>query len=196
MVCLNCKKENKNTNIRCEFCNTELVNLDDTSNPKRKEITLQQKLCMLCFFAISGAMIVYGLFAICSSVYSFILENKTKNEYNQTYATLVEYTDCQYNEDNIEVCNAIYKYEVNNNTYTVSLDLEVVRDVYENNEIVYYDSNNPSESVIYAGMEKDLARIFGIISGIVMICVAIFIIFFTISCYQTEKLSGFDRIIY
>ena len=187
MVCPNCKKENKNTNIRCEFCNTELVNLDDTSNPKREEITLQQKLCMLCFFVISGAMIVYGLFAISSSVYTIILENKIKNEYNETYASLIEYTDCQVDEDNNEVCNAIYKYEVNNNTYTVSLDLEVVRDVYQNSEIVYYNPNNPSESVIYAGMERNLARMIGIILGIVMICVAIFIILFTVSVYKTLK---------
>ena len=189
MVCSKCKKENKNTNIRCEFCNTELVNLDNISNPKREEITLQQKLCMLCFFVTSGAMIVYGLFAICSSVYSFILENKIKSEYNQTYATLVEYTDCEVDEDNNEVCNAIYKYEVNNNTYTVSLDLEVVRDVYQNSEIVYYNPDNPNKSVIYADTEKDIVRIFGIISGIVMICVAIFIILFTVSVYKTLKES-------
>lgn len=189
LICKNCGKENKSTNIKCEFCNSELVSLDDTSNSKKEKITLQQKLCMLCFFVISGAMIVYGLFAICSSVYSFILENKIKSEYNQTYATLVEYTDCQFDEDNNEICNAIYKYEVNNNTYTVSLDLGVVRDVYQNSEIVYYNPNNPSESVIYAGMERDLARIFGIISGIVMICVAIFIILFTVSVYKTLKES-------
>ena len=189
MVCKNCGKENKNTNIRCEFCNIELLNLDDTSNPKKEEITLQQKLCMLCTFVISGAMIIYGLFAICSSVYSFISENKIKNEYSKTYATLVKYKDCQYNEDNIEVCNAIYKYEVNNNAYTVSLDLEVIRDVYENNEIVYYNPNNPNDSVIYAGMEKDLARIVGIILGIVMICVAVFIILFSVSVYNTLKES-------
>ena len=187
MVCNNCGNENKNTNIRCDFCNTELVILDDTSNPKKEKITFLQKFVVLCFLVTSVAMIVYGLFAICSSVYSFILENKIKSEYNQTYATFVEYTDCQFDEDNIEVCNAIYKYEVNSNTYTVSLDLEVIRDVYENSEIVYYDSNNPSESVIYAGMERNLARIFGIISGIVMICVAIFIILFTISIYKTLK---------
>ena len=187
LICKNCRKENKSTNIKCEFCNSELVSLGDTFNSKREEITLQQKLCMLCFFVISGAMIVYGLFAISSSVYTFILENKIKNEYNETYASLIEYTDCQVDEDNNEVCNAIYKYEVNNNTYTVSLDLEVVRDVYQNSEIVYYNPNNPSESVIYAGMERNLARMFGIVLGIIMICVAIFMILFTVSVYKTLK---------
>lgn len=83
MVCPNYKKENKNTNIKCEFCNSELITLDDRANPKKEEITLQQKLCMLCFFCnFWNYDCIWIIFFIFSSVYSFILENKTKNEYN------------------------------------------------------------------------------------------------------------------
>ena len=187
MVCRNCGKENKNTNIRCEFCNTELSSIDDNSSQKKEEVTLEQKLCLLCFWVISGVMIIYGLFLIGNSVYSWILENKIKNEYNMATATLVDYTNCEYDEDNNEVCNAIYEYVINNNTYMVSLDLEAIRDVYENSEIVYYNPNNPSESVIYAGTERFLSRIVSVVLGIVMICVAIFVVLFTLANYKIIK---------
>lgn len=29
MICPNCKKENKNTNIRCEFCSTQLIDVNE-----------------------------------------------------------------------------------------------------------------------------------------------------------------------
>lgn len=152
---------------------------------KKKKLHFNKNFVCYVFFVSSGAMIVYGLFAICSSIYSFITENKIKKEYNQTYATLVKYIDCKLDEDNIEICNAIYKYEVNNNIYTVTLDLDVIQDVYENSEIVYYNPNNPNESVIYPN--NNIYRIFVIIFGIVIICLGIFIILFTTAIIKTIK---------
>lgn len=187
MICKNCGKENKDTNIKCEICNYELQNLEDILKPKKVKITLEQKICMLFFRIICIIMIAYGLFAISSSIYSIILENKIKKEYNQTNATLVEYTNCQFDEENIEICSAIYKYEVNDNTYTMLLDLDAVRDVYPDTEIVYYNPNNHRETAMYFGIERYVYRIFGIVSGIVIIPIAVFIILFTNSIYKLLK---------
>lgn len=185
IICKNCGKENKSTNIKCEFCNSELVGLDDTSNSKKKETTLEQKFCYLCFMVVSILMIACGLFFIGSNVYSIILENKTKKEYIQTNATLVD-KDCKYNEDKVRICKATYEYEVKGDIYTVVLDLEVVEEVYKNSEVVYYNPNNPSESVIFSDID-DMNGIIIIIFGIVLIGVAIFIMLFTTAIYKMIK---------
>lgn len=186
LLCPNCGKKNKSTNIKCEFCSSEL-NKEEKESESNK-ITLEQKICMVCGLVAFGAIVIYGIYIICSSVYFLTTEKKIKKEYSQKYATLMEYTDCQFNEDKQEVCNAIYKYDVNDKTYTVSLESEVARDAYQKSEIVYYNPSNPSDSVIYPSNNNyDVVRIIAITSGIVYACVGIFAELFIISIYKMLK---------
>ena len=48
-ICKNCGKENKSTNIKCEFCNSKLNNLDDTYNPKKKKLHLNRNFVIYVF---------------------------------------------------------------------------------------------------------------------------------------------------
>ena len=133
MVCRNCGKENKNTNIRCEFCNTQFIDdnyfnqeniMSDTSNvlsTKNIEVSTKKIGCfsVILSLLLNGMWILFALAFIVFGFYSYISEhNQTKN-YNKTFATLVSYKNCR-NDDGTEICNAVYEYEVNGVTYTTS----------------------------------------------------------------------------
>ena len=45
--CPNCGSENKNTNIRCEVCNSKLVRPESITTSKRGELTFEEQVCRL-----------------------------------------------------------------------------------------------------------------------------------------------------
>ena len=57
--CPNCGSENKNTNIRCEVCNSKLVRPESITTSKRGELTFKEKSFMLVFLI--GFIYVLGL---------------------------------------------------------------------------------------------------------------------------------------
>lgn len=74
--------------------------------------------------------------------------NKTKG-YEKTIAILKDYTNCTY-DDGSELCEVIYDYQVNGVIYTVSPSTLSNSSGFEERDTVYYNSNNPSESIMYA----------------------------------------------
>ncbi|MBQ7141056.1 MAG: DUF3592 domain-containing protein [Bacilli bacterium] len=162
MICPYCKKENKNTNIRCEFCGTQFnnyttVNSNDTieltniNNRKIPTIGCNFPLIMLILF---GPFILFALFFIGMGIYSYIEEHSKTIGYEKTIGTLVDYKDCELYDDNSELCNAVYEYEIDGIKYKVSPNLLSNRNGFEKTMTVHYNSDNPKESIIYAGWES------------------------------------------
>lgn len=60
--------------------------------------------------------------------------------------------DCDLIGDN-RLCKAIYEYQVDGVTYTVSPNLYSNEENFESGRRVYYNPNNPGESIIYVVVE-------------------------------------------
>lgn len=159
MICPNCKNDNKNTNIRCDFCSARLnyvdVNdyLNEYKNLETKKVNISSKkvgclggIISLIFF---GPMLLIGILFIGIGLYSSIsVHNETKG-YEKTTGILKDYENCYY-DDGRELCGAKYEYQVNGVTYFSSSSTISSKDGFNESETVYYNPSNPSESVIYA----------------------------------------------
>lgn len=149
--CPNCGKENKNTNIRCEFCNTELnnINSDPIYNEQQKNIMQNnaRKLITRMPLIIFSPFILGFLFIIGITVYINMSDaNKTKN-YLKTEGKLIDYKNCYYDEGS-ELCTAEYEYTVNGITYLGTSNSENSRSVFKKTVTVKYNPNDPSKYVI------------------------------------------------
>lgn len=189
MMCPNCQKENKNTNIRCEFCSTQLIDVNEfnqqgiiTSNGtvvETKEINVSTKkvgclsniLILILILIFVGPWLLVGIVFFGVGLFSTISEHNQTKGYEKTTGILKDYTNCRY-EDGSELCEAIYEYQVNGITYSVSPSTLSNRGGFEENETVYYNPNNPSESIMYARWSS--ITIIGFIIVIVVIVIFAF----------------------
>lgn len=103
-------------------------------------------------------------------IYCSILEYKETKGYEKTTGILKKYINCNY--DGSEQCEAIYEYQVNEITYSVSPKLISNRDGFETTSIIYYNPNNPSEAVM--GAKWGTLAISGFI--IILFVIVIFIL--------------------
>lgn len=161
--CPNCKKENKNTNIRCEFCNTKLDhNKQKDSLIKKKKQKNTTNIILIIIFA---PWFILGLIFTGTGIFSnTLIDNQSKN-YLETEGFLEEYNNCQENDKGRELCNAIYKYIVNDNAYKGSPNTKKNRTDFERIIKIKYNPDNPNEYIISAN--KNGATIAGIIILIV-----------------------------
>ena len=186
--CPNCGKENKNTNIKCEYCGTELNHIEqndkflnkDYSQTNVKTINLGSKkakhITSAILIFILAPWFLAGLAFIGVSSYSNITDyNKSKN-YLETEGKLVSYQNYQYDDDGNELCNAVYEYTVNGVTYKGSPNLLSNRSGFKQTATVRYDPNNPSEYVMNSGWNVLL------IAGIIMVTVVL-VIFISIKIF-------------
>lgn len=184
MKCINCGKDNKNTNIRCEFCDVDLERVEVN---KEEDVTLSQKIITIVSLVVVSIVIVYGLILVGNAIYLGGSWAITKNRYEYTTGLLEEVTDCRLDEDNESICSAIYSYKVGENEYKVLFDGGYSLDDYNNVGSIYYDENNPEESVVYDKENLLLTFVFTLIYGIMFIGVGGFILLFIISIYKTIK---------
>ena len=49
MMCPNCGKENKNTNVKCEFCSTQLIDINEYNSPNKVELSPKKQAAYLLF---------------------------------------------------------------------------------------------------------------------------------------------------
>ncbi len=99
MNCPNCKKENKNTNIICTFCNTQLINISeyvqkDNVETKENELKTEVKkvskknidrifnLVWIIFF---GPFILFSILIIVAGVYNLLQTYQSDNSENIAY---------------------------------------------------------------------------------------------------------------
>lgn len=160
--CSNCGKENKNTNIRCEFCNAELNIPKSNENFESKSKKIERIVNIVLLLALLPGFLL-GILFTGVSIYSTVTDISKSKKYLETEGKLVNYENCQYESDGNELCNAIYEYTVNNTTYKGSPKLLTSRSEFKETVKVKYNSNNPSEYLIDAGWNTLL------IAGIIII---------------------------
>lgn len=175
--CPNCGKENKNTNIKCEFCSTQLIdenkfnqydnfviNSDGIEtkviNVSPKTVGCLGKILSLMFV---GPWILAGIVFLGVGLFSSISERNYTKEFEQTTGIL---TNCVVDE-------AIYEYQVNGDTYIASPSRSSNCDGFKERDIVYYNPNNPSESIMYANWS------ILIIIGLILVIVPVIILIYT-----------------
>ena len=176
--CPNCGYENRNTNIRCESCGKELNNANYTSvNQKlpqldEKTIDAAKKranlISNIILIFILGLPFLVGIVFIGVSLYFNITENYNSKNYLKTEGKLVDFDNCQYNNEN-ETCNAIYEYVVNGITYTGSSNVSSNRSDFKQTITVKYNPNDSSEYVINSDFNYLL------MTGIIIIAVDLLI---------------------
>lgn len=118
--CPNCGQENKNTNIKCEFCGTDLNFVEQNDNftnvnnsqINTKNINLSNKVMK---YIINGFLIFtmapilfFVIVCIFISLYFNITNYIKSKDYVETEGRFVNYQNCKYNGSN-EVCEAVYQ---------------------------------------------------------------------------------------
>ncbi len=191
--CPNCGNENKNTNIRCEFCGTELnqsVKEDnflnrDYSQENVKVINLETKkakhIISIILIFILAPWFLLGFAFIGVSTYSKIYDNNKSKNYLETEGKLVSY-DYQYDE----LYNGVYEYCVNDIIYRGSPNLLSNPSGFKQTITVKYNPNNPSEYVMDSGWNKSM------FCGIIMVIVTLGI--FILIKILLKKISNKDTI--
>ena len=160
----------KNPNIKCEFCLTQLIDESEfnqyNNNVETKEINISQKKVRGCISSILslifvGPWLMVGIIFFPFGLVSGIYEYKQAKGYEKTIGLLIEYND---NE-------AIYEYHINGDAYTVSPKMASNLNIFAEQDTVYYNPNNPSESIIYSSW--NILTIVGFIIVIVVIVILI-----------------------
>lgn len=171
--CPSCGGENKNTNIRCEFCETELNHTEQNDNFFNIDLGSKKikHIPNIILIVIIAPWFLIGLAFIGISAYSTISDNNKTKNYLETEGKLISYDNCEYDEDGDELCNAIYEYTINGITYKGSPNLLSNRSEFKQVATVKYNPDNPSEYVMNAGWNNLL--IFGIIMIIVVLIIFI-----------------------
>ena len=186
--CPNCGHENKNTNIRCDSCGTELNHIEQSNNFSQanvKTIDLGSKkakhITSAILIFILAPWFLAGLAFIGVSSYSNITDNNKSRNYLETEGKLISYENCQYDDDGDELCSGVYEYTVNGVTYKGSPNLLSNRSGFKQTATVKYNPDNPNEYVMYSGWNGFL------IAGIIMVTVVV-VIFIAVKT-SIKKLS-------
>ena len=179
--CLNCGQENQNTNLRCIYCNAELKPIEQSSNflnvdysqENAKAIQSNTKkaghIANIILVIVLIPWFLIGIAFVGISSYSMMNDNGKSKGYLETEGKLVDYVDCQYDEDGAELCNGLYEYTVDGTTYKGSPNLLSDRSGFKSTITVKYNPNNPSEYVMNSGWNTLL------IAGIIILIVALVI---------------------
>lgn len=179
--CPNCGHKNKNTNIRCESCSTELNHIEQSNNFLNKDYS-QANVKIINLGSkkakhITNAILVFilapwflvGLAFIGVSLYLNITDNNKSKNYLETEGKLISYEKCQYDNAGYELCNGVYEYTVNGVAYKGSPNLLSNRSGFKQTATVKYNPNNPNEYVMNSGWNGLL------IAGIIMVTVVVVI---------------------
>lgn len=159
MKCQNCGMENPSNNMRCRNCGTPLT---QPQNQEMQEINQINKTTdppkITKWLGVIIAAVIFLPFIIATSIILIVStigmtqEQKEIENYANTTATLNDFYDCYYSEDDRtdELCSAEYQYIVNGKSYTASPKQVSDKDTFEKEVTVYYNPNNPSEAIIPA----------------------------------------------
>ena len=94
-----------------------------------------------------GSWLLVGIAFLGVRVFSSISEHNQTKEYKKVIAISKDYTNYTYYDDS-ELCKAIYEYQVNGITYSVSSSSLSNHGGFNESDLVYYNPNNLGESVM------------------------------------------------
>ena len=175
MICPNCKKENKYSNIKCEYCHTQLIDVNKFI-PKTKKALIQEPIQINISKEQSGCLInglfllfvmpwlLTGIMLIGLGLFIYNIEKQETKGYKTTIATIKEFTACNYED----TCYAVYEYEVEGIVYQIIPDFTMTSNLFNKQETIHYNPKNPTESIIYTNVSA-----FIIAGSIIVTCVVI-----------------------
>lgn len=184
MICNKCGRKNKNTNIRCEFCSNQLIDVETYQQSKINDVVILNGehskasgcIIKLIVFMSLGPFLLAGILFFMVGLFATISEENQIRDYEKTTGVLKGYTSCEY-DDGSELCRVKYEYQVNEKSYTVSPNSLGDMESFKSEEVVYYNPNNPQESIIRAGWHVHM--IFGgiltIVIGFIIVKTLIFL---------------------
>lgn len=178
MKCLNCNSDNKYGSKYCTTCGRKLMTMPNYNNSNGNSAQSSALKIFLVFFAITTLLpiISIGIF-FCYIGFSVHKEaDSVKENVEQTTGILINYFDCEY-DSNGELCRGKYKYTVDGMDYYVDGDIKTSKESLKKEEIVYYDSKNPSNATTSydAAGTEEISNIFYSIGMIALIAVLIII---------------------
>lgn len=180
MICKKCGKENKYSNIKCDFCGTMLIDENEDSFVNNSEKVIERvsdiqnkvistsiriKNVIVCIVGIS--MILIGTPSIIFGTNIMIAKNN--GSLKSTTANFKEYHNCQQDGNDDESCIGTYEYQVNGKTYTFEENND--HDDFVQTQTIYYYVDDPGSTV---QGDNNLTVITGIIFVLIGFCLIIF----------------------
>ena len=193
--CKNCGQANKITNIRCEFCNVKLnTDVIDKEREKfiksriKKEKIISKILVALIFLP----CLLVGLFLVGNATYHITFDAITNKDYLKVEGRKVSYVNCQDTDNHVNVCNAVYKYNINNKTYKYTTknfgDTKTFNDII----LLKYDNKHPDKAVAISSKNYLIDLVIGLVLIIINSLIYIFVRKSILNIIQTinELLTG------
>lgn len=177
MKCVHCGYENNDSRDTCWSCGHPLENdyflnrvgvLATFSSLFLGSKTTNRVFTIVLLFLFIPLILLGLVFSVIGGFHILSDYNKTK-DYLQIEGKLVQYKDCRQEEE-MELCSALYEYVVDGKTYQASPNLISSKEEFQPIATVSYNPKNPQEFVM--GGESN----FLLITGIIMIGIALFLI--------------------
>lgn len=193
--CKNCGQANKITNIRCEFCNLKLnTDVIDKEREKfiksrvKKEKIISKILIALIFLP----CLLVWLFLVGNATYHITFDAMASKDYLKVEGRKVSYVNCQDTDNHVNVCNAVYKYNINNKTYKYTTknfgDTKTFNDII----LLKYDNKHPDKAVAISSKNYLIDLVIGLVLIIINSLIYIFVRKSILNIIQTinELLTG------
>ena len=142
-ICPHCGERKKTIyDERCNYCGYQFI---DTLT-KKKNLEKMRKIISIVILILGGPWFMVGLLFFVIGTFSTINEHKKIEGFTKTDAYYVGTYDCYTDSDSGTFCEGIYVYKVDGIEYYASPAEE--SNSFPEKRDVYYNPNNPSESVI------------------------------------------------
>lgn len=152
MICSNCKKENKNSNIKCVHCSSQLIDINDFKEERKKAEEQSKKVYKILsnttLYRITGTILFMIIMCFIYIIIDVVGYCRFIN-YPKTTAILQDYTDCIYSETD-KTCKAIYEYKIDDTTYINTTKTRKSIEDYKIVETIYFDQKNPQKSLVHS----------------------------------------------
>lgn len=193
--CKNCGQANKITNIRCEFCNVKLnTDVIDKEREKfiksrfKKEKIISKILVALIFLP----CLLVGLFLVGNATYHITFDAIASKDYLKVEGRKISYVNCLNTDNNVNTCNAVYKYNIDNKTYKYTT--KNFGDVKTFNETILlkYDNKHPDKAMAVYSKNYLIDLVIGLVLIIINSLIYIFVKKSILSIVQiiNELLNG------
>lgn len=170
MICPNCGSSNNDNNNYCLVCSTKLDKKKDKKYKRKEKSRLEipakgiRIINTIINVIVFGPIIFAGIYFLFTGIFFTIVDKYKIRDYDETIAYFKEVTDCEYESSTDLDCKGIYEYEVDGKKYTYKTVTDIDTNEIPEEETIYYDPNNPEESLIYISWFMEM-----LIGGIILV---------------------------